>query len=648
LISALLLLFLAVPASRLDGWTPNGAPLCLAPGSPYEPAVCADFAGGVTVVWTDLRDGVDSGHVFAARVVEDGTVDSGWPVDGFRVSTDPSPQRAPSVLPAPDGGSFVLLHSIGATSTELRLQRLTSRGAVAPGWPAEGRVVGGPMVTNSAFGSMRADSTGAFFVAHVSDDSISRTIRLFRFGPEGEPAPGWPAEGVLALQEEEGPGESFELGLDVILDDDRQGGIWTLSRTYIQRAGAFFTRWRLVRMTSLGSLPSGWPAPGALVADERPGSAGYPRRSGVAVAGGSFLFCYIESDAEGSFIQGRIYDPDGSSRELGPIAESEGNLPRGIRLVTADGRGGALIEFEEFHVGSPPARKLWRVGFAVPDPVLLWSAPYLTQGDAFLGGLPFGDGEGGIYAFFDPNPSGPLRMTHLQGATGAWDPPSSFPSGLPFTELDPDVAYYCGTRTRHGGLALFWVGNRRGQYDLYYTGSVTPMSALATPREVTADGDRVEIEWWIDPAVAIPESFERSQEADIWEGCGFFEWSQAGRLRTVDPDPPPGSIQYRLRGPGPEGEVLSEIVTVDRPIPEIRVRLVVRSPQRSGLTFHLEGDPGRTVELRCIDVTGREVARVSAVSGFSGPFRIELPPGLYFLQGVGGPGLSPRRVVVLP
>ena len=63
-------------------WTPNGAPVCTAPGSRGPLVSVSDGGDGAYVAWGDSRS---EGELYATRMTGEGMPASGWPVDGALV-----------------------------------------------------------------------------------------------------------------------------------------------------------------------------------------------------------------------------------------------------------------------------------------------------------------------------------------------------------------------------------------------------------------------------------------------------------------------------------------------------------------------------------------------------------------------------------
>src|SRR5262249_47912356 len=139
----------------------------------------------------------------------------------------------------------------------LRLQRVTSAGAVAAGWPAAGLLVGtagdnqGPLAPDGAGGGYGAVEAGGSGVQgpRLPDRSVLSA--------------GWPAEGV-ALD---------SLAYLAALLADGSGGVFAswLTRDFSRHASVI-----VQRIAADGAVASGWPSDGVTLLGDENGWAAYP------------------------------------------------------------------------------------------------------------------------------------------------------------------------------------------------------------------------------------------------------------------------------------------------------------------------------------------------------------------------------------
>ncbi len=124
-------------------WPPMGRVLCTSPNA-YSLAVSSDGAGGAYVVWADDRVGDLELDIYASRVTASGEIAPGWPVDGLPVCTDPTFQGTGSVAPDGLGGVLVAWTDFrnsfpnGTSGPDIYAHRILADGTLAPGWPVDG------------------------------------------------------------------------------------------------------------------------------------------------------------------------------------------------------------------------------------------------------------------------------------------------------------------------------------------------------------------------------------------------------------------------------------------------------------------------------------------------------------------------------
>src|SRR5437867_8599616 len=140
----LLLAMAALPSATLAAWLPDGVLLnALADGH----RMTADGVGGAFVVWRDYRSPTQL-ELWGTRIAGDGTFAPGWPAEGTPIcvahGSNPYPFGA-----APDGqgGAFFVWEDFRNSALDIYVQRVMPDGAIAPGWP-----VNGAQATNSPSG----------------------------------------------------------------------------------------------------------------------------------------------------------------------------------------------------------------------------------------------------------------------------------------------------------------------------------------------------------------------------------------------------------------------------------------------------------------------------------------------------------------
>jgi hypothetical protein len=105
-------------------------------------ALIADGSGGAYVAWTD-RTGSGDRDIFLQHLGPTGVPAAGWPANGIDVSPAIGAQTNPQLLADGSGGCFMSWDDARnpATGSDIFAQRVTSTGAIAPGWTAGGTIV---------------------------------------------------------------------------------------------------------------------------------------------------------------------------------------------------------------------------------------------------------------------------------------------------------------------------------------------------------------------------------------------------------------------------------------------------------------------------------------------------------------------------
>ncbi len=246
------------------GWPADGLPVSLAPLAQQTDgihSIVPDGLGGVIVAWRDSRNAISDGtysDTYAQRVLADGTLAPGWPVDGAPVARTPNSQFFPVVLADGYGGAFFTWQEGTVPDPDILVQHLGPDGGVMQGWPVNGL----PVCTSAGFQGypqLAPDGSGGVLVAWGDFDVVS-TSSAQRVDAGGQIAPGWPENGIQMAPNfyhrefiSDGVGGAF-----------LAGGI---------PAGAF-TDLYLQRFTGSGEIAAGWPSNGApvcLAPDERYG-----------------------------------------------------------------------------------------------------------------------------------------------------------------------------------------------------------------------------------------------------------------------------------------------------------------------------------------------------------------------------------------
>ncbi len=137
-LSFLLLFLVVVPRPAAAQWAANGNPICVFSGEQSYPAATPDGAGGAIEVWQDTRSGASD--LYIQRITSTGALASGWPANGLALCTAVGDQKSAVIAGDGSGGAFIAWedYRAGGANADVYLQHITSTGALASGWPANG------------------------------------------------------------------------------------------------------------------------------------------------------------------------------------------------------------------------------------------------------------------------------------------------------------------------------------------------------------------------------------------------------------------------------------------------------------------------------------------------------------------------------
>ncbi|MBI5709777.1 MAG: hypothetical protein HZC42_05630 [Candidatus Eisenbacteria bacterium] len=144
-----------INSSGVPQWTADGIVWCRHPASLTLNGMVSDGAGGAIVVWYDDRVPLVT-RVYARRI--DALGDTLWDGNGVALAGTSGWQDAPVIVPDGAGGALVGWADDRTGSYSEYMQRLTSLGAVAPGWPADGQLVSASDVDH--YDDMAPDGAG--------------------------------------------------------------------------------------------------------------------------------------------------------------------------------------------------------------------------------------------------------------------------------------------------------------------------------------------------------------------------------------------------------------------------------------------------------------------------------------------------------
>ncbi len=239
------------------GWPVDGLLVCDAPGTRYVPQLCADGADGAIVVWTDYRAG--NPDIYAQRISSAGAVSPGWPADGLPVCADSANQADPAIWPDGAGGAVVSWTDWRNLGSDIFAQRIVSGAAL---WTDNGV----PVCTYSG-------NQGKSQVAMCGNaDTIMvvwNDLRSGWYAPyaqelllDGSVLVGWPENGI-------GINSTINYGVaGISLAPDGIGGAYVAWSSCYDNVGSQYDV-LCQRLTPSGQPAAGWPPGGRLVSGEQ-------------------------------------------------------------------------------------------------------------------------------------------------------------------------------------------------------------------------------------------------------------------------------------------------------------------------------------------------------------------------------------------
>ena len=154
------------------------------------PGIAADGTGGLIDAWTMATvHGFDvSENIAYRRMVGDGTVQPGPLANYLAAESSALCDSFPAVATDPSGGAYIVwFRGLGGYA----LQRVTTAGTAAPGWPADGLEFTPAQLYSFAGPALLPDGSGGTYVLFQND-----CARVVRVASSATLAPGWPADGV--------------------------------------------------------------------------------------------------------------------------------------------------------------------------------------------------------------------------------------------------------------------------------------------------------------------------------------------------------------------------------------------------------------------------------------------------------------------
>lgn len=308
---------------------------------------------GVIVAWLESSADGTTSRLRAQHLGVDGA--RLWGDTGIPVVTDTTGQSAAAMLPAPGGGAtFAWVDSRLGDPLAIFAMRIGADGNPAPGWPAAGVLVRTSANLPQA-PRIAPDGAGGVFVLWeeletLADQSHGLQPRVLRLQANGSLAPGWPADGVRLVVRDATPLYTQDF------QNDGAGGVVAAVRSYDGSVGRVIVQ----RLLADGSRAAGWPDVGldacTVAGDE----------SEAKLSAEAEVTTVVWTDARVSALDTDIsaarFAADGTRPEGWPAAGLLVGSAPGIQRspVIAPGCcGGVLVAWQDFRDGTTTGADIW-------------------------------------------------------------------------------------------------------------------------------------------------------------------------------------------------------------------------------------------------------------------------------------------------
>lgn len=577
-----------------QGWIRAGVPVCNADNDQGLTSIASDGQGGLLVAWQDLRE-PGAADIYAQRVMADGSIAPGWPINGAPATRGPNYQDRAVIAPDGAGGAYVAWMeevNVGFQSTfYIFAQHLTATGGVSPGWPSDGLSVCNLVANQPVPYGILPDGAGGVVLAWNDNRSGGYDVYAQHLLADGSIAPGWVANGLLVARGRLKPHTA----------PDGAGGFYVVCST-IGTLG-FDRQYYVQRFTFTGTRSPGWPESGVLVC----GAASL--REGLRVVpdgvGGVLLTWYdYRPSPAGSEIYAQRVMPDGS---LGP-----GWTPDGTRVSEATAPDN---EFE----------------------------PTIAS-----------DGSGGAYIaweqenYEDPYSGQPSYVQHLMtnGAVAPGWPQYGFRLAPTIRQAEPQAV-----EDGSGGAIVVWRELRVYAQRFAVDGPVAVKLSLVSAE---AKEGRVVLDWFAARSSLSSATISRRTETSSWTVLGSISADGTGHLRYEDRDVSPGQrYGYRLGYLDGGIDRLSAETWVDVPALSLALHGLRPNPASGPVTVSFALPDASPASLEVLDVGGRRIVQREVGSLGPGNHLVRLDDGTSFAPGIywlrlrqGARALLARGVVV--
>jgi len=377
-----------------------------------------------------------------------------WPASGVAIGGPQAKGNDPGGCPDGSGGWYITWedYRIDPSYADVRIQHLAPSGDPAVGWPLEGIVVsGGPK--DELYPQLTQDGQGGVLVTWEDERNGSWDVYAQRYTFGGSIYPGWVVGGnvvVSAPSQQESPK----------IASDGAGGAYVIWMD--SRAQSLYDQCYAQHVMADGSIAAGWPPDGLNMSPTSTGDMN------IASDGNAGCFVIWTDDRMGGVLPNGI---DVYAQHLlanGTLAagwQPNGNLiiaGRGENGIVPDGSGGFYAASGEYTQNSiPAALRFWLSRFTTSGaPALGWTTAGIplqsTIGDRNEISCT-ADSMGGFIACWDDGNSAGADIYAVRILPSGSVAPGWTPNGAPISDVTSPTEYTASVGPDGmGGAFLAW------------------------------------------------------------------------------------------------------------------------------------------------------------------------------------------------